>query len=125
MSYSVYSDVMPESLIKNASDARKMESFFRGMQIDYTLVYKNGNEMEVKFKPIDMNSLSELKTKIARTEKQLAYLQTNKNISKKDKTDLANYYSNKINSYKNREKEIINSIEVDAETIKIVNDCNK
>jgi len=117
MAYSIYSNELPETVIKTYPEVRLMEAFFRGMKINYTLVSSNGEEMQVTFLRLETMSLDVLETKIEMVLNQIKLLERNNKIESKEKVELQTYYRNKLSSYVNRKKSIINAINVNAEIV--------
>lgn len=117
MSYIICCNEMSDIICDSYSDVRIQEAFFKGMRLDYTLVYPNKDIKEVKFKTKNMVDIEKIDEKIDKTKKQLLYLSENKNISSKERNNLRQYYEQKLNSYTIRKDAIIKNIPVKAEVL--------
>lgn len=115
--YKIINKESPEIECGSLSELRIKEAFFRGMNINYSIVYPSGIIMEVTFKETYMESINELDQKITRIKQQMKHLSEAKNISEHDRTDLRKYYENKLKSYTNRKDSLIKNIEVEAEIL--------
>ena len=95
--YSIYSKVLEKSKIASVSDLRIMEAYFKGLKIDYTVVYPSGNEMQVKFvaKPKSvLIQIQDTRADIDRLIKQSDYLEADTKTANADKRVLRQHYAN-------------------------------
>lgn len=112
MSYTIYTTALDKKTFDSHDEVRLFEAFCVGMQIDYSLIYPNGNVKDVEFKENTMTTITELDLKIEKLKQQMRWLSDDKNISYKDKHELRRYYEDRLNSYNAQRKAIVENIEV-------------
>ena len=117
MSYIIRSDNVCDIHFDFYKDVRVWEAFFRGVQMNYSLIYPNGNIMKVNFKLNNMATIEQLDVKIETVKKQLYYICECKSISNKERNDLRQYYEEKLESYIARRNKLIKNIDVQAEIL--------
>lgn len=103
--------------LKNHKETKAFEAYCIGMQIDYSLIYPNGIIKNVEFKTNNMTAIIELDQKIDKIQLQMTFLSKDKIISSKAKSELRQYYENKISSYTAQKESLIKEIEVNAEVL--------